>query len=389
MQAWERDILEYRPTVGFTPDIQSIVLEKPEGAPAVFRPSTMALQATKMLGTDLAENTVASLSRAANMRNQLDRCLANTPAYQAYANAKKAGNVASMKQALYQNVTDLQGNPQFDVYPMIDDLVDEMQTLMSFISDQLFDNKLDIGNLDQAREAEESKINTIFYREASGKPVDYYQLRNRTRTIAVIADRAQTHEYALNEIEGYLLSGKKELFHGDAQSFVYHLASMPAPKLTAVQDALGISFSQASDRALSSIVNQDRVGDRAFREHLDQQYKAVKDRFNSTFLPLLPHYTDDTIDDAGASVLQGYMSLGLETLSNTYEQLTVDHISNSTLNRAQLQSTFANLLEKKNIQLLHQTVGKFAEEFDPIDLEKEVARFIKNTRLNVDGSICG
>lgn len=388
MKPWERSLLEYRPNLGYTPAILSTVLSKPQGSAATFTPSALAIQTTQILGSDLIDNTMATLSRVSNMLTTLNRCQSADPIYAAYRTAKDAGDEEEARRIHLENVQNIDGNPQLDAVPILEQCRDEMEEFLDYINRELFDGKADMSDMERTREQEEKFIDTIFFKEANGKAVSYEELVARIRIIAACVERMQTFQNTVDMSEAYLMTGVKNAVAEDAEGLLYYLSEAKESDISAMQTAVKVSFNGPASQAVMQIINAERAGDREFRSMLDQQLSSMRKTYLDTYRPLLPYFADDTIS-MGAQALRGTFYSGMEAISTAFEELTADHMATSLLNRTQTQGLFANLTSKKMTQLLYQLLRTYVDEFDPVNVDKEVKRFTKHHGLDRDGTLCG
>jgi len=388
MKPWERGILEYRPVLGLTPEILTKVLSKPEGSPATFTPTPLAIESTQVLGSDLIENTMASLSRATDMVSTLNRCQSGTPSYAAYRTAKDGGDEDEARRIHLENIQDIGGNPQLDAVPILEACIDEMESFLEYINQNIFDGKADYSDMDRVRESEEKMVNTIFAQESMGKKVDYESLMLRVHMLAACSERMQTHQHTVDSAETYLNLGTKDAISSDAEGLLYYLADKPEPLIRTMQDAIEVGFNAPATMAVEQIVGAERSTDREFRDSLDTELSALKNKYTQVYSPLIPLFADDTMD-MGVSALTSTIYEGMETISSAFKALTADHMATSFLTRTQTQNLFAYLSSKKLTQLMHQLLSTFVNEFDPVNLDREVKRFISQNKLDREGSLCG
>ncbi|MNO96586.1 hypothetical protein D3C76_882620 [compost metagenome] len=242
--------------------------------------------------------------------------------------------------------------------------------------------------MDKVREAEEQMINTIFYQEATGKTVSYEDLMARIRVIAACMEKMHTFQNTVDSAETYLTTGVKNAVAGDAEGLLYYLSKTKDSDIAAMQEAIKIGFNGPASQAVNQIINEDRAGDLAFRQMLDSELSSLRKSYLTTYKPLIPHFADDTIEMGARAVLNSALT-GMETIATAFEQIAADHMTTSILHRTQTQNLFAFLKSKKMSQLLYKLLDTFSDEFDPINLDKEVKRFIKHHKLDQDGTICG
>jgi hypothetical protein len=393
MKSWERDVLEYRPVVGYTPDILSIVTklqaDGSHSSAAVFTPSVMAQQATVVLATDLVDQLTETLEAAKGILSGLAKGLSSSPVYTSYREAVISGDAAAAEMIHLENMKDIAGSTPMDVIPILEETIADMESFLEYINRELFDGTADFSDMDRLREAEQNAIDSIYYLEAANRNVNYEELAGRLHMLLACSERIASQQYVIEQISGYLYRSFKDIVDGDASGAVYYLSGMNEAALAPLQTILEMGFRPPAEQAANMTQAMKRVGQQELKTMLDTKLSEVKSLLKTVYEPLLPYYKSDTIDSTGAETIKGILNEGIDILHRTFEKVSVEHIGNSILNRDHTETLFAYMNSKKDRQLLYNTVSTFHSEFDPIDLDKEVLRFIKQQGLLNDGSLLG
>jgi hypothetical protein len=387
VKPWEREVLEYRPRIGMTPTILSEVIGKP--SEAVFKPSVIAQRSAELLATDIVDNLFATLSRANDILTTLDKCLKHDSTYNTYRQAKDTGDTLEAERIHLENVADINGKPQMDVLPLIEDLYDEMQVFVDFINDELFDGKANFDDTAKLREEEEKAVNTLFIYEANGQAVNYDKVTSRLKVIAALMDRAGYYQSIVDQADEYLKLKAKDYVADDVEGLLYYLSNVKPGHLDALKETLAVSFRENASHSVNMFTQLKRAGEADVRKVLDTNLSAVRKKFHDVYETLRPYIEDDTMNNVGAHHLKQAISIGAQRISDAFDGVVVEHVSNSTLNTNQMQSLFAFLKEKRKAQSFYQLVNLFQDEFDPVDLDREIQRFIKQYRLKTPGTYCG
>lgn len=386
MKPWERDLLEYRPKIGYQRDITAVIVKKPGD---VFTPSKIAQRSLQVLGVDAVDNLMAAMSKANDILQSVDKCLSHDPTYQAYREAKDSGDLLQAHKVYADNLKNINGKPQLDVIPLVEETKDEMEAYLDFVNQELFDGQVDYNDTDAARKAEEDSIDTILRLESEGKPIDYNKLNSRIKTIAAVAEKANVFMNTIDNSDTYLKNKAKDYLYQDVEGYLQYAAKLPEEKLPLLGEALQVQFRKSADTALTERENMFRVGDRAFREILDQKMSATRQKVKDVYDPMLPEYMDDAQDAVGAEVFKSVAFNGLDRIRETYDYMVSENIANSKLNSEQTDAYFKTLDEKKKAQSLYQLTNKVSEDFDRSNPDKEIPRFIKTNKLMTPGTYCG
>ncbi len=380
MKPWERTVIEYRPTIGITTEVVAKVEKKSE---AVFKPTVLANRASQILGADVLDSLLASLSKASELQKLLDKSLSSYPAYREYKSAAQQGDSLWKREVQENQIKDLSGRPVMDVVPLLEALAPEMERYLDYINKELFDGAADYSNPELVRVKEEKDVNVIFLQESEGKNIDYDALRARIQFMAIANEKVGMFRNYLDLIDGYLMTKTKDIVDGDTKGLVYYMSKMiDSPSSSAVKEAMMSEFRRTADQAILALHNMDRICDRGFREMLDQKISEVRKKMDEVYRPLLPFIKDDTMDSVGAEPLRMVLLRGAEQVKDTYEGLLTEQLTTIMQVQEQMLILFDYLKEKKAAQLLYTVFDTVSEEYDPSNPDKEVNRLIRKLKLD-------
>lgn len=405
MKAWERDVLEYRPKIGYTPTILTEIAKRQveEGVkPGVFTPSPLAQRAAYTIGADVMDNVITSLSKSHDMLKTLDRCLSHDPIYLTYKAAKEMGDEETAYNIHLKNAHNIKGKPQLDVLPMLQEIHNEMESFLDFINQELFEGRADYNDLSPIRSAEEKAIDTLFTMESSNKTIDQSKLASRVQLIAAVHERARFYQNFVEQTDAFLKAKAKDYVDDDVESLVRHLSQYADSAYEPLKEALAVRFRTHASTFEHAEMNMMRSGGRDVRDMLDRSISITKQAVHDTYDPLLPYYGAGVVDDhghpvdfdtnsegVGAEIFKQIYGHGMRQIKDTYESIVTEHLSNTVLNRQQNEVYFGALNEKKMVKLFYDLVDLVKDELDRTNLDKEIPRFINRHRLNQPGSYCG
>lgn len=242
MKKWEREVIEYRPTVGYKTKIQTNIdnqssitdqltaslfadNQQPNRStpakkivntdirrdlPELPMPNGMTLteRATKLIGTDVIDNLISTLSKANKMIKDIERNLNYNDDFQKYQNLRASEDDYDDIEAdeiHTDNIKSIDGDPLFDVYPIIKDAYDEMESYIDRVNDSLFDGEADYNDTSKIRETEEDTLQTFIDRERNGdENLDYHALSDRVQLIEAANTRSKVFEELMEEGQFFL-----------------------------------------------------------------------------------------------------------------------------------------------------------------------------------------
>ena len=151
-----------------------------------------------------------------------------------------------------------------------------------------------------------------------------------------------------------------------------------------------VQFRENASHSVNMLKQMKRAGGADIRKAMDNNLSSVRKKYHDVYESLLPYTEDGTMDNSmGAQTFMMLVQEGADRIAQAFEGVVTDHISNSILNTSQCQSLFAFLKAKRKAQSLHELVTLFQDEFDPIDLDREIQRFIRQYKLTAPGTYCG
>lgn len=391
MKAWERERLEYKPLIGYKTNILTdIGPSEFEGRQYVsldyLPPILMTQRAASYLGMDAIDSLIASLSRAHDLEQQIQKSLNYNEDFQDYLSLKESDDPYDQLQATAKheaNLTDIDGQPKFDVYPLISDAKNEMEIYLDFLNDALFDGEIDYDVPNNTREKEEIALDTIITNESNGlfDLIDYDKLSSRIQVIQTAKKKTEFFKNLLDKSEEYINTTARGIFDDDLESALLELARIPDQELSKVQDLLSQSFNQYADGSLNNKYNIDRLSGQEVRETLDKQMVDVQSVMHEYNSSLGSYGNPDFEEPYGVQVIKTAVGEGLGAMRKGFEFMVVEHLSNTEQNNRQLDELFNEMNGKIEKQTLYHFVDLFANEFDKKDVLKEVDRFIRIQQL--------
>lgn len=417
MKPWEREIIEYRPNIGLDTHILSVVQS---GEHTVkFKPSAVVTKATTVLGIDVIENVIASLSRGVHLLSQLEKSLAGDTTFEAY---KKAEDLITAREIFVDHLADINGNADFDVYPILSDAVREMEEYIDYLNKELFDHEADLSDLIPVREKEEQQIIGLLdiesedlrtiqkedltkeqlalidrmikdkthplssldeyiehineeIRNDGSSRIDYGSLINRIQFIAAANEKSNLYKNLMDHTETYLTVLLSSYVHDDLQGSLDYLADMVG-SLYEMKEALNTSFDYYAKESQNSYVNMLRVSNQDIRLFLDSRLSDVRSKKDRLLQNTRRLYNPNRYKQMGAQSFLETIHDSVASADATWKYVLTEHIGTSEMNIDQNETFFKYLSGKRKNQALYHYTDLVDREFDRDNKESELNRFI-------------
>ena len=426
MKAWERDIIEYKPEIGLHRDILSTVI--PQNGPAKFQPSAVADKLAGALAIDMLDRQMASLSKAGDLLRRLESSLDNNERFITYQNAIEADDLSTARRIYFDNLSDIDGNADLDVYPVLRDTMQEMENYLDYLNDSFFSGEADYSDLAPVREREERDVTGLLdlesddlrlltpddlsddqrrliqrliddpehplktegdyirhlnddMRSSGSRRVDYRYWADRVQLIAAANEKTTMFRELIEHISVYLSSALSDYVMDDLQGSLDYLVDIRS-SLDDMRDALATSFDFFAKRSQSSYVNTLRVSNGEMRQFLDGELKTVQERKNRLTRRLKILHTAGAQAELGA---QTFLTAAAEAARNgegLWKYILTEHIGTTDMNRDQHKEFFGALAEKRKHQILYRYAGIVSREFDWEHADQEKIRFISIHNLH-------
>lgn len=428
MQPWERKIVEYRPNIGMDQEILTKIIKRTNDEVGhLFKPTVSLMTRQAYFATDIIDSLLATLSALNELKTYIERTLAHTPVYIAYKKEVDAGNHLDAEEIHEENMIDIGGTPELDVYPIIVDLIEEVIVYLDYVNEELFDGEVDYSDTADLREEERLKIEALFQLEAeeltlSVKPIftpaqqvlidrliadqgndintveqyieylyqekreqgastiDYRKLNDESRTIVSLLSKADMFKEATTQTQGYIGSSLSAFVNNDVQGSLEYLVEM-AGSLHDLKTSYEVSHQHHAVEALQSFHNSVRVSDRGVREMLDKNLSALRQKKSQVVNSLSYQLTTDQ-DSIGAHSIISTARDGIHSVNNLWTFILTEHMGTSEMNQDQYKKLMGGLLTKRSHQALFMYADLVQREFDFENKDRELKTFASIQNLH-------
>lgn len=417
MKPWEREIIEYRPNIGLDTHILSVVKSR-EDYMAKFQPSAVVNKMTTMLGIDMIESVIASLSRGVHMLNQVEKSLSGDATFEAY---RKADEIEA-REIYLNHLADLNGNADFDIYPVLASSVQEMEQYLDYLNEELFEGKADFSDLQPAREEEEEYVISLLdtesedmklihrddltdeqralinrmvqdenhplnsedeyvaylnneTRKEGSSRINYDTLINRIQFIATAYEKSNMYKDLMDRTEAYITTPLSSYVHDDLEGSLQYLVDV-VDSLSDMKDGLQLSFDYHAKESQNSYVNTLRVSNQDIRTFLDSQLSNVQKKKSQILQAADKLYDPKKYAQMGAQTFMEAVHDAVSSADAMWKYVLTEHIGTSEMNVDQHRKLFDNLTGKRKNQSLYHYVDLVDREFDRENTESELNRFI-------------
>lgn len=428
MKPWEREIIEYRPNIGLEQTILSTIVKRANSdSNRIYKPTAKVMARTKLLGIDVIDNIIATLSKLHELKNYIDKLLIHNPTFINYKGALSQGDYILADEIHEANLIDITGVSELDVYPIIDGHINELTTYLDRVNKVLFAGKVDYSNTSSERKSEEDYIQAIIQieseelslqirpvmtqqqlamvqkliedpnepinstedyirvihselrnRGASG--IDYDKLADDSQIIYSYSEKANMFRKSTDSIGNYIYSSLESFVDSDIQGSLRYLSDT-VDLFHDIMDSLGTSHQYYANESLSSYHNMKRVSDQETREMLDERLSGIKDKKARLVNTLLQSFQTDNQSAGAISIRQGIRE-GVQSADNLWTFILTEHIGTTEMNDHQLEEFYKKISKKKQHRSLFRYTDLVSREFDFDNKERELKTFAQTHNLH-------
>ncbi len=427
MKSWEREIIEYRPRIGLDPSIHSLIVKEIEETGRTYQPTSTILQAMDVLGVDFLEKGISLLSEIHAQRKEIEKELGHDSLFIQFKELKEK-NDSEFHQVYLDNLQDINGSPSIDIYPIILELEEELETYLDYINEELYEGHADFNNLDQIREEEESMIESLLRLESEdlsrqqqmvwtedqkklidkmiadpnypiqsyqdyeklwleerlslGSPrIDYAMIQDRSAFLLSVSEKLKGIDTRFDLATRYLKADLNPYLNNDIQGSLEYLVDYS--NFSLMKEAIELSFSRHSSEAWNQYMNQVRVSDLKLRQYLDQKVSEIRRKKRSLVDSLGASYKESIFNGDGARGIQHTIEEGIVAADIMWKQVLAEHIATSHQVVDQQARFLEKLQHKRKNQLIYQYIDLVQREFDfrEEDRQKEIHRFLESHNL--------
>jgi hypothetical protein len=428
MKPWEREIIEYRPSIGLDTTILSIVQTKQANADPVEAPikkfelTPVVSAATKVLGIDILENLIASLSRANALLAQLDESLSHDVTYISYQKAVKDGDFIGANQIYLNNLGNINGNPDFDIYPMLSDLPNEIETYLNFLNQELFDGEADYSDLTIIRNQEEQQVAQLVQIESEdlkttdsivltpeqrhviqkmidegaiiansvddyiqdliqeqlqtgSSRINYEEITNRVQVIATGSEKSSMYKDMIDNMDTYVNTHLNEYVGEDLKGSLNYVVDLAGSQVDA-KDSFQQLYNHHVSQTKRAYINQKRVANREVREFLDQKLSSVKSQKGFISKRVQSLLQEDKYADSGAQMMMSALSDSMGASTASWKFILTEHIGTTRMNVTQSDTFFQTLNEKRKTQTFYKFTDLVGREYTGTNQDDDLNQFI-------------
>lgn len=429
MKPWERKIIEYRPNIGLKRTILTTIIKRAGGEDnsSIYKPTAKLIARTDRLAIDVIESIIATLSKLNDMKASIEQTLAYDPTFIKYKEAVDTGDQLLADEIHQDNMVDIIGRSELDVYPIIVDFIDELIEYLDTVNDTLFDGKVDYADLEPSRKEEEEKMESMLQMESEQlslqtRPVftpqqlilidrlvrdpdeeinsvedyiqalytelrnkgatgiDYEDIADESRTIYSFGEKADMFRGTSDSIAEYLYSSLDSFVAKDIQGSLEFLSDTTT-SLHDIMESLGTSYQYYASKTLNSYLNTKRIADRGIREVLDKQLVQVQAK-KSRLVDTLLRSMQTNNESGGAISFRDGIREGVGAADNMWAFILTEHIGTTEMNDSQYSELHSVLMKKKQHQLLFKYTDIVSREFDFDHRERELQTFAHTHSLH-------
>lgn len=437
MQSWERDIIEYRPDIQQKTNILSIIQQQLKQQGLIYKPTEVVKELMKNKASSMIEQLLEDLKTGTALLKEIEQELSNYDRFHNYQTAKVNDDIYTAKEIHFDNILDINGHPSFDIYPILADLMEELDVFIDYVIDELFnrdellnDSNSEVYNRNQLENIinkEQEFIDSIILTESKdlrfeqtpqfteqqraliqriiddpdneinsvkdyihylrnerlkiGSPnINYDYLADRIQTIAVLSNKANFYHNSINEMSRYVNTTLPNYVHNDVQGSLEYVTSM-SYALSDIKESCEIAHRAYAMNVIETIKNMHRVGDAEFRKYIDKQLSDIRQKKRQLVDGLRYSLQINKIYHEGAYGVKASAMEGIRSVNNLWKFVLTEHYGNSELNLDQQNQLTSVLNDKKKHQVMYHYIDLVQREFDFEHRDKELKVFAEREHL--------
>jgi len=385
LKAAERTTLEYRPVLGHRPAVSYLAKSLSEDPKATELVDCMSIKATDLLGTCLDTKTAAE-----KIVSGLEACLndvAGPVSLKDYLLARESGNREVTDQFEDYHRNDIGGSLQAEVYPVLLDLLGDIDECASHAQNAFFGGPVDTSKLEQLGEEEGKRYDKLAGQAAAGGELDKLSLSYEAKLKYQLKDKIEGIQGFLTQIVNVMTTAPKDTLK-DVRNVVTDLARAPG-ELGNIKTLNSVNWRREATLGQKTHNRAKNFDSSGMAKMLNVSVLRLKETRLEKVRPLV-NWIKGLDPKSPTNILAGQIVSGMEDVDEAVDSTVLDMAKLNKSDAQTREDLVTSLKKKKTVRQIHQIVDGMQKyfNFENADLNKEVERFIANTGLDKDGDLC-
>lgn len=422
MNEQERRHIEYRPQLTYSRDLSYVARKfglppssasdyqmPPELADVVSLPATgVLMDAMDVRGR--VGTLVSDLLKGADLPGPVP--LAE------YLKAREEGDLAAVAAFEDFHSNELEGATQGEVVPLLLEIADEMEDLVTEIKTTFFLDDLKDDELEEAMAEEQAMLEALIAEDMKARGdsssastqasqdtlsrptvgglarpsvYDKQGLATRAQLLHASTKQIAAASSTLDRIEKVLKHTTNDTFKGNIRGMIGNLSAMPASARVGVSKMNELRFAQSVAKGRAILAQKRAFDGKTVRKKLWELIRELTRQWQESCLPVLQWLNSiDLIGLDGASTqMVENMLESIEQVKMELDDALLDLLKQTALDEGHrsklLEAIGAKKEDRQTIALLDSMKEQF--DFDDPDVQRQIRRLVENNGLEQPGTI--
>lgn len=380
----ERSIIKYRPDLRYVPEILTNVDSKIE-----YIPSPLVDRITQKTPSGVLGELISSKEDAEVILEGLKKCVANDVDVNSYLN-DIANNPSKAKQIEKENASSPTGSTQLECIPLLLDIIEEYERLISLTTKLMYSDAVDLDKLDVLEKKDHMYIDDIVDKEINGilSNADKLNLETKVIEIESISKMSANSKKFLKDAISVLYSGLNRAYNGNIKDIVQAYGEAPIAVLEALKDTSKVEFKKTVMSCENDKVRLRRLNTGGMKQGMVATFQAIanlRDSQTNEICEWLSTIDTDYDQNPVTQVVEDALS-SVEFIREEYERAKVEYFKQIKLDELVKNDIIATLKAKKiarqKLNLISDIISeRRSNSFD-------VDSFIKSKGLMSSETLC-
>lgn len=391
MNNFEREYINYRPQLGFTPKI----LSKVSPTTAYQLPPAID-KLTEVLPSSILDEVGKLIDDISILQKRLENCMKDTIvegiSFEEYKKEKRGANPdfdVIDKFEIHQKEK-IHGTTQGEVYPMLIELEDELTEYRDFLNKQFYNGNANYEHLETVREKEKNKIEKSIEKDTLGQ-LNEYEYKKMEVDV-------QLSRYALNRIENnkkfvkglnkVLCSSVQTYYNGHIRDIVREFSNAPINVLEQLNGMNKISFKGAVIKSRQDSRRDSKLNTKEIKKSINttmNQIAMIKTENSNNVLSWIDSMDTDFDQSPTTMIIEDALDK-IEFVEKEYDKSIKELYKHNELDRVLKEDQLSTLLEKKQSRQIFNLISDIVKEKKNNTFE--IDKFISDRKLEHPGTLC-
>lgn len=395
MKPQEREHLNYRPILGYKPDIGWLVKQVSTEELEKYQPSSEITDANSIMASDLLAAVGDTIKDNELLLTKLEDCLrqdnSGPMSFDNYLMAKEAGDYNKASQYEEYHHTSVDGQIQAEMYLALLDLQEDLESCTEHVKNTFFAGSGD--SKDRLQEKEKASLGARIVQDIKDPgQTDKLALAVEAKLKYLAKERIENAQDFMNKAQGLLSTTTNDQFGGDIKKGIEKLAQAPAGGLAVIKDLAETKVVKLAFQGRAIKNRLSNVGNSTMRKEQSRCINKLKETRLGQVKMITPWFRELTLNDE-AGTCNAIMDCVVDSISDIdsgLEQAIFEAMQTNQLDKMNRDDLVDNLTQKKATRQVYKLASDMQKHFDSQDPDRtrQIKRFVDNFNLDKPGNEC-